>query len=40
MSNAYLAKSMPASSDQQHQPPMTSEDALAREEGVRGAMEQ
>ncbi|HBO1072944.1 TPA: ABC transporter permease [Pseudomonas aeruginosa] len=32
MSNAYLAKSMPDSSDQQHQPPMTSEDALAREE--------
>ncbi|WP_313366032.1 ABC transporter permease [Pseudomonas sp.] len=32
MSNAYLAKSMPDPSDQQHQPPMTSEDALAREE--------
>lgn len=31
MSNAYLAKSMPDSSDQ-HQPPLTSEDALAREE--------
>lgn len=31
MSNAYLAKSMPDSSDQ-HQPPLTSEDALVREE--------
>jgi putative spermidine/putrescine transport system permease protein len=31
MSNAYLAKSMPDSSDQP-QPPLTSEDALAREE--------
>lgn len=31
MSNAYLAKSMPDSSDQS-QPPLTSEDALAREE--------
>ncbi|CAI8780695.1 putative spermidine/putrescine transport system permease protein [Pseudomonas sp. IT-P12] len=31
MSNAYLAKSMPDSSDQQ-QPPLTSEHALAREE--------
>ncbi|MCF4997251.1 ABC transporter permease subunit [Pseudomonas syringae] len=31
MSNAYLAKSMPDSSDHR-QPPLTSEDALAREE--------
>jgi putative spermidine/putrescine transport system permease protein len=32
MSNAYLAKSLPESDNDQHQPPLTNSDALAREE--------
>lgn len=32
MSNAYLAKSLPESDNDKHQPPLTNSDALAREE--------